>query len=850
MKFSALIHRLWPPADPQAPRVRRWLRAALLAVLALAVLFVVYVAVLIPLTPSIKDLRNAKTEVPAKVLFADGKLLTEFKRSNRVWVKLDHVSPHVVDALIATEDHRFYQHSGMDWRRTGGSVVWTLLGKPQGGSTLTQQLARNLYPKEIGRDRSIHRKLKEAITAFKIESVYSKDEILETYLNTVPFLYNAYGIEMAARTYFDKPASKLTVLESATLVGMLKGTSYYNPVLNPERAQQRRNTVLSQMVKRDKLAQAEFDKLSKRSLKLDFERQPELMGPAPHFAQQLRQWLINWADANDYDLYADGLVIHTTLDSRMQTWANQAVANQGKRLQAIADQNWAKAWDVNGELVQQLVRESDAFAKAKANGEAPDEALKRLTQDADFMRALKTDKTRIQLGLYAQDPYNGHVLAWVGSRGYVDDAFDHVAAARRQPGSTFKPFVYGAALQAGLKPTDTFVDEAVTIQLSGGQVWRPTDAGGPSGQTMTLADGLAYSKNTITAQVMEKAGPSRVAKLARALGVRDSELDVVPALSLGTSPVTLKEMVQAYATLANAGQFQPAMAVTRIENREGEVLADFAPAKAEQAWDPRLNAELVDMMRGVIDKGTGRALRSQYGIRAKLAGKTGTTQGNADGWFIAMQPQMVVGAWAGFNDQRITLRSDRFGQGAHSALPVVGEVLQRAQAANLLDTKADFPTGQGGGGIGDWFAELFGKARGEAETPDADVPDSTTHEGGNSPTQAGGTEVWQGPASGESSAGMNGSPGMAPQPLPSPTPIPPGPAPQTTPPAPGTGTPIGTPLNNGGDGGGGNFAPPVITEPRPQPRQVDPLPPEIREDQGNDRSQMPEVRNLPPLSGQ
>nr|WP_236904126.1 transglycosylase domain-containing protein [Comamonas serinivorans] len=810
---------------------------------------VLYILVLIPLTPSIHDLRNAKVEVPAKVLFADGKLLTEYKRSNRVWVKLDEVSPHVVNALIATEDHRFYDHHGMDLRRTAGSVIWTLMGRPQGGSTLTQQLARNLYPKEIGRSRSIHRKLKEAITAFKIEAVYSKDEILETYLNTVPFLYNAYGIEMAARTYFDKPASKLSLLESATLVGMLKGTAYYNPVLNPERATNRRNTVLGQMVKRDKLAQPEYDKLAKRPLKLDFERQPELMGPAPHFAQQLRQWLINWADANDYDLYADGLVIHTTLDSRLQTWANQAVARQGKRLQTIADQNWAKAWDVDGDLVQGLVRESEAFAKAKAEGEDAEAALARLTHDAAFMRQLKTDKTRIQLGLYAQDPRNGHVLAWVGSRGYVDDAFDHVAAARRQPGSTFKPFVYGAALQEGLKPGDTFVDEAVTIPLSGGRVWQPRDAGGPTGQTMTLADGLAYSKNTITAQVMNRVGPERVASLARALGVRESELDPVPALSLGTSPVSLQEMVQAYATLANAGQYQAMMAVTRIATRDGEVLAEFATAKPDQAWNPALNSELVDMMRGVIDKGTGRAIRSQWGLRGKLAGKTGTTQGNADGWFILMQPQMVVGAWAGFNDQRITLRSDRWGQGAQSALPAVGDLMARAQGAGLLDAKLDFPTGQGGGGIADWLAELFGKQRGEGKGSE-DVPDSTPaaqRPPADPAPVVTDTQPWQGPASGESSAGMNGAPGMAPPPVASPTPLPPGPPVQTTPPPPGTGTPVGTPLNNGG------FAPPVIDSGsggagRGAPVVNDPLPPEF-----SDASQVPDstpaatVRELPPL---
>ena len=274
------------------PTRREWLWFAA----ALPVLFVVYVLLLIPFTPSISDIRKAKLEQPAQILSADGKLIGEFKRSNRQWVPLEQISPAVVKALVATEDHRFYEHHGMDFTRTVGSVIHTLGGNPQGGSTITQQLARNLYPTEIGRARNVNRKLKEAITAFKIEALYTKDEILETYLNTVPFLYNAYGIEMAARTYFDKPAARLTVLESATLVGMLKGNAYYNPVINPDRAIARRNTVLSQMVKRGELKDDEFERLKKRPMRLDFERQEEPTGMAPHFSQKLRKRLLAWAD--------------------------------------------------------------------------------------------------------------------------------------------------------------------------------------------------------------------------------------------------------------------------------------------------------------------------------------------------------------------------------------------------------------------------------------------------------------------------------------------------------------------------------------------------------------------------
>ena len=303
-------------------------------------LFCAYAVILIPFTPSISNLRKAKIDQPAVLISSDGKRLATFKPMNREWVRLNQISPHVINALIATEDHRFYQHYGIDLRRTATGILRVFVGDPEGGSTLTQQLARNLYPEDIGRKRTITRKLKETITAIKIEYAYTKKEILETYLNTMPFFYNAFGIEMAARTYFDKPAQKLTVIESATLIAMLKGTSYYNPVLNPERALRRRNLVLSQMVKRGALSQADFDKLKARPIRLDFERQQEAVGPAPHLAVHIRKWLIDWADRNDLSIYADGLIVHTTIDSRLQALANQAVHRQMEALQAVADVEW------------------------------------------------------------------------------------------------------------------------------------------------------------------------------------------------------------------------------------------------------------------------------------------------------------------------------------------------------------------------------------------------------------------------------------------------------------------------------------------------------------------------------
>ena len=606
-------------------------------------LLLAYVLVMVPLTPSIANLQKAKAEAPAVLMSADGVVLATYQRLNRQWVPLAKVSPTVVQALIATEDHRFWQHHGIDVYRTAASIYHTLRGARQGGSTLTQQLARNLYPEEIGRSPTLHRKVKEAITALKIEAVYSKDEILEVYLNTVPFLYNAFGIEMAARTYFDKSAGQLDVLESATLIGMLKGTSYYNPVLNPDRARQRRNVVLAQMAKRGVLEPARAQALAQRPLRLDFERQEEALGPAPHVAQIVRKWLIAWADRNGYDVHGDGLVVRSTIDTRLQKAANQAVARQLAQLQPLADRR----------------------------------------------RKSAEERALLQAGFIALDPRNGQIRAWVGSSDFAVDQFDHVSQARRQPGSTFKPFVYGAAFIDGYSPTDTFIDQPVTVRSKSGEIWSPRDATPSTGKPMTLRDGLVQSRNSITAQLMDRIGPNRVARLAQAMGVRESRLDEVPSLALGTSPVTLREMASAYGTIANNGQWIEPLLVLRIEDKTGKVLDGFVTGRSQQGM-PRARAlALVNVMRGVVDEGTGAAIRTRYGIQADVAGKTGTTQDNTDGWFILMHPQLVAGAWVGFNDQRITM-PDAWGPGARSALPMVGDFFQQSLRSKWIDGQVEF----------------------------------------------------------------------------------------------------------------------------------------------------------------
>lgn len=666
--------------------------------------------------PSVEHLAGLRVEKPSIVLSADGRQLTQFKNIHRQWVKLEQVSPWVGRALLATEDRRFHEHHGVDFRRTVGAAWQTLRGEVQGGSTITQQLARNLFPEQIGRSRSASRKVREMLTAMKIERAYSKQEILEIYLNTVPFLYNVFGIEMAARTYFAKTAAELDALESATLVGMLKGTHYYNPVANPQRARERRNIVLDQLAQQGHLPPQQVHQLRELPLQLSFSRQHEAVyEPARHYTEYVRRWLLEWAQNNQVDLYTDGLVIHTALDTGLQELALQAVDKQMKALQMVADVEWAQGsdqllsrsaaayarkhrdiepfshfWRTRQDLLDTFVRESPEFRKGVAAGKAVSAMAAALGRDRQFMTQLKADKTRLEAGFVAIDPRSGEVKAWVGSRGFDRDQFDHVAQALRQPGSTFKPLVYGAALERGFSPMRTYLDTRVSIRTREGDNWMPTDMGAPTEMPMTMREGLILSRNAITAQVMHDIGIDDIVALAKAAGVNRSRLDPVPSLALGTSPVSLLEMATAYSTIASIGQYREPIVVTRIADSRGQVLAQF-DAQPMPAMEESTAIELIDMMRGAVSRGTGQEIKTRFGITADVAGKTGTTQFNTDGWFIMMHPQLVTGAWVGFNDARVTMRTNYWGQGGHNALSLVGDFFKALQKQKRLDAKARFP---------------------------------------------------------------------------------------------------------------------------------------------------------------
>ncbi|WP_418317621.1 penicillin-binding protein 1A [Piscinibacter sakaiensis] len=662
-------------------------------------------------TPDVRAVETRVTAKPSRIVSSDGVVLDSIGANQHRPVALDKVSPAIVHALLATEDRRFHEHGAVDLRRMVAAVGYSLQGDVQGASTLTQQLARNLFPERVGNDRTVLRKLREIVVAMKIERAYSKEQILTMYLNQVPYLYDVVGVEMAARTYFSKPASEIEPHEAALLVAMLKGPNYYDPGRQPERARERRNLVLRLMAREGFLDQASHDEARARPLDVRLSRHDTSPPLAPHFVRLVKKQVVDWAAARGLDPKRDGLTIHVGLDSRLQKLAEQAVERQGELLQSVAASEWSNAtlragppakgtkvrefayfWQTNPALRAEVARQTAAYREAREGGADDSAALRAAERDPELPKLLAA-KTRLEAGFIALDPRSGRVLTWVGSRDWQHDRFDHVAQARRQPGSTFKPFVYGAALAAGIPQYRIFVDAPVTLMTADGQAWRPGDVGGSSGQPMLMRTGLSRSRNTITAQVMQQVGPQAVARFAKQLGVEQSPLDPVLSLALGTSPVTLLEMAGAYGSFASLGIRRDPVLIERIDDSEGRMLASFG-SSPRRVLEPDQAALLVDILREAVESGTGTQLRSRFGLQADIAGKTGTTQRNSDGWFLSLQPELVVGAWVGFNDQRVTMRSNRWGQGGHSALLLVGDFLREGAKDKLIDMEARFPTVQ------------------------------------------------------------------------------------------------------------------------------------------------------------
>jgi len=687
-----------------------------------------YIWTLTDNTPSTDRLENPSMQLATIAYTADGEELARYARQNRSWAPYDSISQHAIHALIATEDQRFYDHWGVDPVGIMAATVDILTGDFRGASTITQQLARNLYNEEVGRAVTIRRKIKEMVTAVELERRYTKREIVEMYLNTVSFGSNAFGIEAAARTYFGVSAKQLNELQAATLIGMLRATTYYDPVRNPGNARQRRNVVLQLMADQGYLDPSFVAEHRDDPVGATYNSSEIYASFAPYFAEHVRNLLADWSNdpnhvLSEHDVYGDGLRVYTTLDSKLQKMAKAAVDEQMSGLQKVVGYEWGQNdsllysqtlsdyedlragedyepfshfWEQHPEVLNDAIRSTTRYDTLRARGVSAAEALETLRADTALVDSVKHLKEQLGAGMVSLDPRNSHVKVWIGGRNFRTDKYDKVGIARRQTGSTFKPFTYTAAIDNGYSPYDKLKDSTFTWEDAGADTtWNPKNYNGESsGQMLTLSQGLANSKNTITARLALDINPRTVAQYARQMGIRESKLEAVPSIALGTSNVTLLEMATAYSTLANGGLYNEPVSVTRIEDRYGNVLWEASPSPSE-ALRERTAYTVVDMMRGVIDYGTGVRIRTQFDLGDyDLAGKTGTTQRSADTWFMLMHPELVSGAWVGFDDQRLTFRTQFWGQGAHSALFLVGDYYRRIAASDsvsLLTKDASFP---------------------------------------------------------------------------------------------------------------------------------------------------------------
>lgn len=624
--------------------------------------------------PSLEELENPNPELASLVYSEDGKLLHKFFLKNRTFIPLKSIPLSTRYALIATEDVTFYNHWGVDLRRfvlAMGENIIKGRTRWQGASTITQQLAKNLY---LTQERTVSRKVKELITAVELEKTYTKDEILALYLNTVYFGSGAYGLEAASQTYFGKPAYRLTLPESATLIATLKSPTAYNPAKYPSSSIGRRNLILSLMEKVKFITPQQAARAKRSPLGLRYTPVNH-QGLAPYFTEYVRQTMKPSTTAGNINLYRDGLTIQTTLDSRMQNYAQQAAAEHLAELQAAFDRSWV--WPES--LKNQMIMESERFKGLKEDGVSVKSAMARIKADKAWVNELLKEKTRIQVALVAINPNNGHIKAWVGGNRFSPDEykyqFDHIWQAKRQPGSTFKPFAYAAAIDKGLPANFQVLDQPLTFTSSNG-VWSPRNSDGSSGGMTTLRSALSHSLNQVTVRLAyEQLTTAEIISYARRMGIT-SPLAANLSLVLGTSVVTPLELAGAFSTFANNGIWNEPVSILKVEDKHSRLISEYTPNR-RFAIDSTSNFVMVSMLRDVINKGTGAAVRSRYAFHVDAAGKTGTTQSMRDAWFAGFTPQLVAVVWTGFDDERIKFTSMEYGQGARAALPIWAGFMKR-----------------------------------------------------------------------------------------------------------------------------------------------------------------------------
>jgi penicillin-binding protein 1A len=670
-------------------------------ILAFAVFFIAVFFGYTGHVPTSAQLIEIKNPQASEVYSEDGKLLGRYYTENRSNVRFDEISPNVIQALIATEDARFYEHRGIDEIALLRVLFKTILlgdRSAGGGSTLSQQIAKNLFPRnDVGILSMPVNKLREAIIAYRLERIYTKEEILTLYLNTVPFGENIFGIEVAAERYFSKKPQDLTVDEAAVLVGMLKANNTYNPRLNPERSKERRNLVISLMVTNGYLSDEAGETYKEKPLEIKYTRISFNEGPAPYFLEMLKPELLEWCAGNlketgePWNLYTDGLRIETTLNADYQMYAQQSVTEHMKNLQDVFDKHWenAEPWRGNNSILQRAVQRTDRYKnmlKAGFSQKQIEEAFQKTITISLFtwdglqqvettpLDSVKHYLRLLNTGFLALDPQNGDLKAWVGGIDFRFFKYDHVLS-ERQVGSTFKPFVYLSALENGLSPFDYYPAEQQVYEEYDN--WSPSNSDGIHGGYYSMEGALSQSVNTVAAQVIIQTGIENVISTARELGI-EADLPKVPSLALGVASMSLKELLFAYSTMLNGGVKSEPYYLRSISDNEGNLLAEFERPATQKTMLNEINCRIIThMMETAIDEGTGSKIRSSYRIFSDFAGKTGTTQNQSDGWFVGLTPSLITGCWVGAEDPGIHFRTITYGQGSFMALPVVGKFYQK-----------------------------------------------------------------------------------------------------------------------------------------------------------------------------
>ncbi|MBL7842809.1 MAG: transglycosylase domain-containing protein [Cyclobacteriaceae bacterium] len=679
------------------------------------ILFNILIAVWIE-TPSNFELRNIQNQVASEVYSADSVLLGRYFIQNRTEVKFEDIAPAVIEALIATEDVRFYEHSGIDYKSVGRVLIKSIVFQDEssgGGSTITQQLAKNLYPrKKYWFFSIVINKFREVRNARRLERFYSKKELLTLYLNTVPFPDNVFGIQEAANRFYSVTAKDLSIDQAATLIGTLKATHSYNPRLFPDRAWARRNVVFAQMVKNKVITPERADSLKKLKLLLQYNRITHHHGLAPYFREFLKTELFKWCEANEkpngepYNLYTDGLKIYTTIDSRLQRYAEQAVETQMKIIQKQFNDHWgnSRPWQGKEFVLDEAIKRSPRYQKLKQEGLDEEEILRAMDKSTPMriftwngeqdvvMSPLDSIVHHLQFlnaGFVVMEPSTGQVKAWVGGIAHDFFQYDHVrTTTKRQVGSIFKPIVYAQALEQGADPCQLIPATQQTYIVDDTVEWRPRNSQNDYQVAYSMAGGLAYSVNTVAVKLIQQAGVTNTITLARKMGIT-SVIPEVPSISLGVSSVSLLEITTVYACLANEGVTSYPYLINSIVDLNGKVIQDFIPKESGQRVLSKVTAQLtLNMLQGVVNEGTASRMRYKYNVYNDIGGKTGTTQSNADGWFMAITPAFVMGSWVGADDPRIRFRSTMLGQGSNTALPIVAYFMQQVNRDKTFDSLA------------------------------------------------------------------------------------------------------------------------------------------------------------------